>query len=550
MPQESPCQAIRFGTSGFRGRWGLEFTERVARNIAQAICDYLLEDEDRTGDVLTIGYDSRQHADEVARWCAQVALRNGFAVHLTSRDTPTPTLAYYARHVVGKDSAGVINCTCSHNPIDWQGIKFSLRDGSIAPPTVTDFVSARATAYQCGETVAPSGTNPADTKRLESVDPLASYCEWVLASGDSDCRIPLDHKRMHTYFRDKLVLIDEMHGTGRDYLRTLLDEIGVPYRVIHGERSPQLGGLRAANPEEPHIDTLRQAVREANAVLGVGLDTDADRYGIVDCGGAYVMPNAVLAMLTHYLGVERRLTGRVATTNVTTHLLEPIAAAIEGNDAYRPARGAKPMHLRDAEYRVLFGDPATMVTRNVFTVLTGLKYIIQAAQMDPQYRILDPPPPDWMCRLLIGGEEASGLTTRGHVPDKDGIWADLLVMDMVAYYGKPLGKIWDDVQSTYGPSHTGRLNLPTQGGLAQAVLDEAMRHQTLAGLDVVYAARIGDGYAEFRLRSPDGTEANYLHVRLSGTEPLVRVYAETTTPDSLESLLQAVRGLAGAVDSA
>jgi len=545
MPDEKQYQRIRFGTSGFRGRWGIEFTEHTARSIAQAICDYLASDDDRPGNVITIGYDSREHADEVAMWCAEVALRNGFSVHLTSRDTPTPTLAYYARHELGDASAGVVNCTCSHNPIDWQGIKFSLYDGAISPPVVTDFVSTRATEYQNGERTPPQ-QGSVSGERLERVDPLSSYCDWLLQSGESDCRIRLDHRRMRAYYRDKLVIVDEMHGTGRGYLRYLLDAIGVSYHVIHGERSPQLGGLRAANPEEPHIDALKQAVRDRDAVLGVGLDTDADRYGIVDRGGVYRMPNAILAMLTHYLGVERGLSGRIATTNVTTHLLESIGAAIPDDTADRPAAGAKPMHLRNPEYRTLLGDPGMMITKNVFTVLTGLKYIIQAAQMDAQYRVLDPPPDNWMCRLLIGGEEASGLTTRGHVPDKDGIWADLLVLDMVAYYGKPLGEIWDYVQSIYGPSYTGRLNLPTQGGLAQAVADEAMRERRLAGLEVVYAGQIGPGYAEFRLRSSDGSLENYLHVRLSGTEPLVRVYAEATTEERLTGLLEAVRVLSEA----
>ncbi|MGB2982355.1 MAG: hypothetical protein WBC63_00665, partial [Candidatus Bipolaricaulia bacterium] len=244
MVSRESASHIHFGTSGFRGRWDIEFTEAVARDIAQAICDYLVEVETRDGKVVVISYDSREHADEVARWCAEVVLRNGFAVHLTSRDTPTPVLSYYASDVLKDQSAGVINCTCSHNPVEWQGIKFSLHDGSISPPRATNFVSERATAYRQGErSWTPRELTDAEQARLSLFDPIESYCQWILASGKDDCRIPLDHDRMRKYFSHKVVVIDEMHGTGRDYMRRILDEICIPYQVIHGERDPLLGDL-------------------------------------------------------------------------------------------------------------------------------------------------------------------------------------------------------------------------------------------------------------------------------------------------------------------
>ena len=343
--------AVRFGTSGFRGRWGIEYTEPVVRDIAQAICDYLAE-ERLSGRTVVIGYDSREHADVAARWCADVVLRNGFSVHLTSRDTPTPALAYYAAEVLRDQAAGIINCTSSHNPIDWHGIKFSLRDGSISPPRATDFVGQRATKYRRSERERTTGELSAeDRSRLTAFDPREAYCRWLLESGTDDCRISLDHNRLRTYFADKLIVVDEMHGTGRGYLRTVLDEIGVPYRVLHGERDPRLGGLHSANPEEPHIQGLKDAVQESGAAIGVALDTDADRYGIVDAGGCYIEPNYVLAMLTRYLGVERRLTGCVATTYVTTHIIDRIAADIPNNEPFRPAPDALPMHFADPTTR-------------------------------------------------------------------------------------------------------------------------------------------------------------------------------------------------------
>ena len=533
LPSES---RIQFGTSGFRGRWDIEYTEKTVRDITQAICDYLVDDG-LAGKTLVIGYDSREHADIAAGWGADVAQANGFNVHLTSRDTPTPALAFYAGEVLKDQSAGIINCTASHNPIDWHGIKFSLRDGSISPPSATDFISERATAYRRGERSRVHSQISSGT--IDHFDPRESYCQWLLNSGVTDCRIALDHVRMRAYFADKLVIIDEMHGTGREYLRLILDSIGVPYQVIHAEKDPRLGGLHAANPEEPHIQHLKDTVAETGATIGVGLDTDADRYGIVDKGGHYIQPNAVLAMLTRYLGVERGLTGCVATTYVTTHMLERIAADIENNESFRPAPGALPMHRRSPGYQVVRGASDGMVTKNVFTVLTGLKYIIQVPQMDRAYTLLDNPPADWRCRLLLGGEQASGLTSKGHVPDKDGIWANLLVLDMVAYFGKSLQEIWQETQALYGPSITEPLNLTVpdkeKAPFINAFL-EAARGGSLAGMTVVFAGGIPDKYAELMLEDGNGNRDNFLHIRPSGTELLIRVYLETASEQALSAL--------------
>ena len=543
--RDEGAREIRFGTSGYRGRWGIEFTQAVARDIAQAICDFLTDVDGRAGKIIVIGYDSRLHADTMASWCAEVALQNGFQVHLTDRDTPTPVLAYYAGDVLGDACAGVINCTSSHNPVEWQGIKFSLHDGSISPPTVTDFISDRATDYRNGKrSWTPRELTEADRGRLTRFDPLESYCQWILASGDGNCRILLDHAKMRAYFADKLVVIDEMHGSGRGYLRCILDQIGVPHEVIHAEKDPTLGGLHAANPEEPHIQALKDAVRERGAAIGLGTDTDGDRYGIVDAGGEYIQPNAVLAMLTRYLGVIRGLTGRVGTTYVTTRILDRIAADIPGNEPNWPSQDSVPMHMADPAYETVVGDPEAMATRHAFMVLTGLKYIIQAAQMDPQYRLPASPPADWRCRLLIGGEEASGLTSKGHVPDKDGIWACLLVLDMVAHFETSVGEIWRDLERAYFPAHYDRVNLAIADGQKASFIDglihEAQTSGTLGGLQVVYAGTIPGRYAELRFRSEDGSIENHLQTRPSGTEPYVRVYFETSSLGALTQLRRAI----------
>ena len=187
-----------------------------------------------------------------------------------------------------------------------------------------------------------------------------------------------------------------------------------------------------------------------------------------------------------------------------------------------------------------------MATRNAFNVLTGLKYVIQVPQMDPRYTLLEDPPSDWRCRLLIGGEQASGLTTKGHVPDKDGMWADLLVLDMVAHFGKPLREIWEDTQTIYGRAITAPLNLTIPAEHKAPFIDgflvSARVEGRLAGMRVVYAGWIPGRYAELRLDDGSGNANNYVHARPSGTEPLVRVYLEAATQTTLDALRADVEG--------
>ena len=541
---------IVFGTSGFRGRWGIEFVEARVKWVAQAICDDL-NNLGLAGKALVLGFDSRIHADQVATWCAEVLLSNGFPVHLTSRDTPTPVLVYYGLEVLGEENiAGVINCTASHNPKEWHGIKFSPRNGCPAPPDVTSRIEKLANRYQKeAHEISSFDLEAAKSEgQLKLVDPIDSYCDWILSSGQSDKRIKLDHESIKDYFSQRLIIIDEMHGTGRDYLRKILDKIGVSYQVLHGERDPNLGELHAANPEIPYINPLIEKVRESGAALGVGLDTDADRYGVVDAGGSFTTPNQILAMLTHYLGVECQIKGRVAISHVSTRLVESIAEQIPNNEQYKPALNTPPPYMHGSDYEVIVGDRSMLTSNHVFTVPVGLKYIVEVPQMDREYNVLEKVEPDWRDNLLIGGEEASGLTTKGHVPDKDGIWAALLIIDMMAYYKKSLAEIWSDISTRYWPSHTTRLNLDVPDDSKSKFINYFFDSYSsgsgeLADFKVIYAGGIRGKLIELRLEDIEGKDHYYLQSRPSGTEPLIRVYIETEGKVSLDELHRIVVAL-------
>ncbi|MGH2592463.1 MAG: hypothetical protein ACRDGG_03020 [Anaerolineae bacterium] len=567
---------LRFGTSGVRGRWGRDFTEMRAKQVVQAICDFLKNQdgppyaaaENLLGRRVVIGYDSRLNARLVASWAAQVCLANGFTVDLANRDSPTPALVYYMTDYLGThEVAGLINCTASHNPPEWQGIKFNPRLGYPAPTNLTDFIASRINEIQILDRPISEVALDAEVEqgRLRGFDPIDLYTYWIRDSGYGNSRIALDFDRIRKYFGDQLVVVDEMHGAGRGYLTRLLGEIGVRHTVIHAETDPTLPGLDYANPEEPFIKALKEKVKESGAILGLGMDTDADRFGIVDRGGIYLRPNQILPMLVRYLGVDRGLNGRVIATQTGSPLIESLAGMIKGNEAFKPETGVIPAYIDHPFYQRRVGQRGDRVYANTFMVPVGIKYIEEQRRTDRRYRTLPHLPDDWRSVLLIGGEESSGLTTRGHVTDKDGIWANLLVMDMLAYYGalpdkqlNSLTAIWQDTCQlpgcwlSYGgrerqDSNTGRADvdaiLEAKEDLISFYLDLFSTTQpdnTLAGLDVVYAGGVRYDICELQLRDAQGDDRHFLRVRSSGTEPINRIYVESSSPEIAQQLMQTV----------
>ncbi len=554
----------RFGTSGVRGRWEVDFTEERAKRVVQAICDYLkasnvparIKQENLQGRRVVIGYDSRRNARLVAEWTAQVCLANGFRVDLAERDTPTPALVYYLTDYLPRDEcAGLINCTASHNPPEWQGIKFNPRDGFPAPTDLTNFIAAHANRLQLLDAEVPvADLSEAEARGdLVGFDPLDDYREWVLDSGKGNRRISIDQNRIRQHFAGGHVVIDEMHGTSRGYLTSILDEIGVGYKVVHAERDPNLPGLDYANPEEPFINLLKETVKEqGEAMLGVGMDTDADRFGVVDGNGEYFRPNQILPMLVRYLGIDRELTGRVVVTQTGSPLNEPLAGMIPNNEQNQPAPNTAPAFVDHPFYRIRVGTRKDQVYESIFMVPVGIKYIEEQRRTDRHYKAYSELPAGWRDTLLIGGEESSGLTTRGHVTDKDGVWANLLIMDMVAYYGASVGQIWGETTrragwKSYGgreldpdgPSNTGRADVDAVLEAKEELIndfldryeDKAPDESTWADLPVVYAGGIRYDFAELRMRGPEGDDQHFLRVRASGTEPINRIYVESSSPE-------------------
>ena len=570
---------LRFGTSGVRGRWGNDFTETRARQVVQAVCDFMNNEnvpayvgaEDLSGRIVVLGHDTRRNSDVVTGWAAETCLANGFQLHIGNRDLPTPALAFYETYVLPEDEvAGLIIATASHNPPEWQGIKFNPRLGYPAPTNVTDFIAFRINELQLAEEAGgQTDVEDARTRGLvEGFDPLNKYVEWIKNNGNGNARIPIDFDRIRRYFCDKMIVIDEMHGSGRGYLTRLVGEAGVRYTVVHAEVDPDLGGQDYANPEEPFNGLLKQTVVETGAQVGFGMDTDADRFGIVDKGGVYFRPNQILPMLIRYLGVDRQLTGRVIATQTGSPLIEILAGMIPGNEDNKPAPSALPGYVGQKIYQPRHGDIATRHLVNAFAVPVGIKYIEEIRRMDSAYNYLKVLPTNWRDRILIGGEESSGLTTRGHVTDKDGPWANLLILDMIAYYGTrqenplhSLQEIWDELThlaglwSSFGTSddlssHAGRADVDAPLEAKEAFIDYYLdlplhlpaEELQVAGLKIDYLGGIRYELVEMQLSDESGDDHYYLRMRASGTEPINRVYIEAADLLAGQRMMKEVLG--------
>lgn len=460
--------AIRFGTSGWRAVIADEFTFAGVRTVTQAICEQLRAGGAAQRSAIIVGYDTRFLGEQFAAACVKEVSAHGFRALLCNGPTPTPTISYAIR---SEKAAGAINFTASHNPPEYNGMKFSTADGAPALPEITKqveqlIIEIRARG-EASQTAPESGSAP------EAYDPRPGYLADI--AGKINFEVMAGAGGRYAY--------DPLWGTGRGYLDEALRMHGLEVETIHDWRDVMFGG-RSPEPESSHLDELRAAMEKNDCVLGIATDGDGDRFGVLDKGGVFITPNQLIALLFDYLAEARGWTVGVARSVATSHLVDRVAES----------RGLP-----------------------VYETPVGFKFIGELINED---------------KIILGGEESAGLSIKGHYPEKDGILACLLAAEAVAARGASLSEQLEDLYKRVGRIESGRIGVRLTPEIA-ASLPERLRRET---------AEIGGRKIE-RTNRADGVkfifnDGTWLLMRPSGTEPLVRIYAEAETQQDLEVLLE------------
>lgn len=464
---------IKFGTSGWRGLIARDFTFENVRVVAQAIADYLNSIASPPSKIVIIGYDTRFLGREFSLAVAEVLQANGLSPLLCNRDTPTPVIAHTIRK---RKAIGGINMTASHNPAEYQGLKFSTSNGAPAHPEVTRQIEENVANLQKRDWSFNAAV--VGTFECKTFDPLPEYFKQIRKLINFDA---IEKARLK-------VAVELMYGTGRGYLDRLLEESGAKVTTFHNELNPLFGG----HHPEPNAEGMTQAsklVRAGKAQLGLGLDGDADRFGIVDKDGSWLTPNQVLALSLYHLKKNRGWTGAVVRTVPSSHQVDAVAAML----------GVK-----------------------VHETPVGFKYIGALMESEP---------------IIVGGEESGGLSVKGHVPEKDGILACLLMAELVATEKKSLGAILRGIEKKTGRFFTDRINIAIRPDTKDALLAKLGSSLQKIGPYKVEGFITTDGY---KYLLPGG---EWVAFRASGTEPLIRCYIEARTEASMGRLRKACKAL-------
>jgi phosphoglucomutase len=463
---------IKFGTSGWRSVMAEEFTFANVRRAVGGIARYVASQK-KQGARIIVGRDPRFLGETFCSMATDILAAHAIAPVVVADPAPTPAFAYA---VVQTKADGVINFTASHNPPEYNGIKFSTPDGCPALPEVTKKIEAE---IQAGDGTAPAskaGSNGRAGALKESLDVKPAYLKRLAEIVD-----------LEVIRRANLqVCFDPMWGAARGYSDGVLREAGVKVATVHDYRDVLFGG-NAPEPDDHLLEDLREKMRATKAQIGIATDGDADRFGIVDADGTFLQPNYVIALLFDYLLETRGWKNGVAKSVATTNLINAIAKA----------RGVE-----------LYETPV------------GFKYIGELIMQD---------------KIAIGGEESAGLSIRHHVPEKDGVLAGLLCCEMVARRGKSLGEQLKAVCNQFGSYYPQRENFRLTPEVKEKFTGKLKSDpQEFCGHKVSEVVRI-DG---LKLVFEDGSWVCY---RLSGTEPVVRVYSEARSERGLEKLSAAAK---------
>jgi alpha-D-glucose phosphate-specific phosphoglucomutase len=470
---------IKFGTDGWRAVISETFTFGNLRLVAQAIADFIREEND-SDPLVVIGFDTRFLSDRYAAEVARVMAANGIQTWLARADTPTPAVSY---SVVNKNATAGIMITASHNAPRYNGVKLKASYGGSAS-VVQNRRIERLLEQNLASVHGPNLMDfqtAIDRNQIIRFDPSWAYYEHLSTLVDLDTISAGELK----------VVADGMFGAGRGVLGEVLARGRTHVHNIRHEMNPGFGGIHP-EPITRHLGLLMSTIRAGHWDVGLATDGDADRIGAVDDTGAFVDPHRIFALVLRYLLEKRGWRGRVVRTVSTTRMIDRLAAKYDLELVETPV-GFN--HIAD---EMLAGD------------------------------------------VLMGGEESGGMSIKGHIPEGDGVLMGLLLLEVMADVGAPLHEIVHDLLSDVGPAFYARKDLR---------LSRPVSKDDMVRMLVNDAPSTIDGVEVEDIQTNDGvkyylTDGSWLLIRPSGTEPVLRVYAEALEKERVTTLLDFGQGVA------
>ena len=460
-------QEIKFGTDGWRGIIADDFTFENVRRVAGAIASYVQKYEKANSGVV-VGYDARFASPQAARVVADVIAAAGIPVKLANDYTPTPAVSYAVKQ---QGAAGGVMVTSSHNPWNWNGVKFKANFGGSATPAIMKKIEEELAAG-----AVPKGSKAA----VEEVDLKKDYVTAVCAFAGPDLIAKTNFK----------LAVDATYGSGRGVLPGIFAESGVQCIAIRQELNPLFPGI---NPEpiQPHTRMLQDTVVREKCDAGLALDGDADRIGAVAEDGTFVDSHKIFCVLLRWLLERKKWPGEVVRAFNTTGMIDRIAA----------------------KHR-----------RRLHETPIGFKYVADL-MMERE--------------ILMGGEESGGIGYSRFFPERDGVLNSVLLANVMAEEGKPLGQLVADLQREFGPHYYGRSDLHIPENMKQSAIQRARADgtQSLGRYRVLKKEQM-DGVKFFLDAPTNGNGANaWVLFRASGTEPLLRLYTEASSPELVSEFL-------------
>lgn len=465
--------AIKFGTDGWRGIIAEDFTFNNVRICSQAVAEYLKQNG-LSKYGLVIGYDTRFASEHFAAAAAEVIASNNIKVHLCSKPTPTPVVSH---SVLTTNSAGAIIITASHNPASWNGFKYKTQQGASAPTETISQIEQNIHQLTTGN-LKPSIQKFTLNEALgggliDYLNPVPNYLRQLFQLVD------ITELRQHKM----KIIVDSMFGAGAGYFKEILEGGEIAVNEINGERNPSFPGI---NPEPitKNLGKLSKLVIEQKADIGLATDGDSDRIGIIDENGIFLNQHQVFALLTLYLLEIRGQRGAIIKTTASTEMVSKLGA--------------------------MFHVP-------VYETAVGFKYIAPMMLQND---------------ALIGGEESGGYGFRHHIPERDAILAGLYFLDFMTKTNKTPSQLLAHLYKKVGPHYYDRIDSPISDDKRQAIIRKlgSIQPHTMAGIKVA-SIKTTDGF-RFQL-----ADESWLLIRFSGTEPLVRIYAEAESPTKVSELL-------------